>query len=81
LLALIAAVCAWNVVDTMGQPFPGPLRFCSVMLAAVSRASCDCFELSVGKVTFTDGLFTAKPAITSATRCCKAGAVNFALRD
>jgi len=53
---------AWNVVETTGQPFPGPLRFCSAMLAAVRRASWDCFELSVGNVTFTLGLFTAKPA-------------------
>ena len=57
--ALIAAFCAWKVVETMGQPFPGPLRFCSVSLAAFKRASCDAFELSSGKESFTDGLFTA----------------------
>lgn len=36
---LIAAACSWNVVDAIGQPFPGPLRFCSVTLAVLRRAS------------------------------------------
>jgi hypothetical protein len=57
--ALIAATCAWKVVETMGQPCPGPFRFCSVSLAALKRASCDAFELSSGKESFTDGLCTA----------------------
>lgn len=47
--ALIAAAWAWNVVETMGQPFPGPLRFCNVTLAALRRASCDALEPSSGK--------------------------------
>jgi hypothetical protein len=57
--ALIAATCAWKVVETIGQPCPGPFRFCSVSLAALKRASCDPFELSSGKLSFTDGLCTA----------------------
>ena len=64
-----AACCAESVVDTAGHPFPGPKRFCSVTSAVSTRASCDWAELSSGKDTFTDGLFTACPAITSATRC------------
>ena len=57
--ALIAATCAWKVVETMGQPCPGPFRFCSVSLAALKRASNDDVELSSGKLTFTVGLCTA----------------------
>ena len=37
--ALMAAACAWNVVETIGQPFPGPTKFCRVTLAAFIRAS------------------------------------------
>ena len=57
--ALIAATCAWKVVETIGQPCPGPFRFCSVSLAALKRASNDDVELSSGKLTFTVGLCTA----------------------
>ena len=57
--ALMAATCAWKVVETIGQPFPGPFRFCSVSLAALKRESNDAVELSSGKLTFTLGLFTA----------------------
>jgi hypothetical protein len=57
--ALIAATCAWKVVETIGQPCPGPCRFCNVSLAALKRASCDAFELSSGKESFTVGLCTA----------------------
>ena len=66
--ALIAAACAWNVVETMGQPFPGPLRFCSVTLAALRRASCDALEPSSGKEMGTDGLLRTWPAATFAFR-------------
>ena len=54
--ALIAATCAWKVVETIGQPCPGPFRFCSVSLAALKRESNDAVELSSGKLTFTVGL-------------------------
>jgi hypothetical protein len=64
-----AACCAESIVETAGQPLPGPKRFCSVTSAVSTRASCDCTELSRGKDTFTDGLFTAWPARTSPTRC------------
>ena len=57
--ALIAATCAWKVVETIGQPCPGPFRFCSVSLAALKRESNDAVELSSGKLTFTVGLCTA----------------------
>ena len=57
--ALIAATCAWKVVETIGQPCPGPFRFCSVSLAALKRESNDDVELSSGKLTFTVGLCTA----------------------
>ena len=49
--ALIAADWSWNVVETIGQPCPGPLRFCSVTDAAFRRACADAVELSVGKVS------------------------------
>ena len=64
--ALIAATCAWNVVETIGQPFPGPSRFCNVSLAVLKRASCDAFELSSGKDTKTVGLVVTCPAATFA---------------
>jgi hypothetical protein len=66
--ALIAAACAWNVVETIGQPFPDPLRFCSVTLAALRRASWDALELSSGKEMGTDGLLRTWPAATFAFR-------------
>jgi hypothetical protein len=53
---LIAAACAWNVVEATGQPFPDPLRFCSVTVAALMRASWDPTEPSSGKEIGTDGL-------------------------
>ena len=56
LALLIAAACSWNVVDAIGQPFPGPLRFCSVSLAALRRASWDALESSSGKERGTVGL-------------------------
>jgi hypothetical protein len=64
--ALMAATCAWKVVETIGQPFPGPFRFCNVSLAVLNRASCDAFELSSGKVTKTVGLVVTCPAATFA---------------
>ena len=64
--ALIAATCAWKVVETIGQPFPGPFRFCNVSLAVLKRASCDAFELSSGKDTKTVGLVVTCPAATFA---------------
>jgi hypothetical protein len=36
--ALIAFCCAENVVEAMGQPTPGPSRFCRVTAAAFKRA-------------------------------------------
>lgn len=66
--ALIAAAWAWNVVETIGQPFPGPLRFCNVTLAALRRASCDALEPSSGKEMETDGLLRTWPAATFAFR-------------
>lgn len=66
--ALIAAAWAWNVVETMGQPFPGPFRFCNVTLAALRRASCDALEPSSGKEMGTDGLLRTWPAATFAFR-------------
>jgi hypothetical protein len=64
--ALMAAACAWKVVDTIGQPFPGPLRFCSVTDAALRRASWDTVELSSGKEMGTVGLLRTWPAATFA---------------
>ena len=66
--ALIAAAWAWNVVETIGQPFPGPLRFCNVTLAALRRASCDALEPSSGKEMGTEGLLRTWPAATFAFR-------------
>ena len=66
--AWIAFCCAENVVETMGQPTPGPLRFWSVTAAALRRASWEAVELSVGKVSATEGLCTAWPARTFAVR-------------
>ena len=66
--ALMAAAWAWNVVETIGQPFPGPLRFCNVTLAALRRASCDGLEPSSGKEMETDGLLRTWPAATFAFR-------------
>jgi len=50
---LIAFWCAENVVDTIGQPFPVPFKFCSVTAAAFRRALCDAVLLSVGNVSST----------------------------
>jgi hypothetical protein len=66
--ALIAAAWAWKVVETIGQPFPGPLRFWSVTLAALRRASCDALESSSGKEMGTEGLLRTWPAATFAFR-------------
>jgi hypothetical protein len=71
--ALIAAAWAWKVVETIGQPFPGPLRFCSVTLAALRRASCDALELSSGKEMGTEGLLRTCPAATFAFRIWDVG--------
>jgi hypothetical protein len=64
--ALIAAACAWKVVDTTGHPFPDPLRFWSVTIAALRRASWDALEPSSGKEMGTEGLFITWPAKTFA---------------
>ena len=61
-----------NVVLTAGHPFPGPFKFCRVINAAFIRVLWLWFELSVGNVILTEGLFTAIPAWTSLTRDCKA---------
>lgn len=39
----------------LGQPFPGPLRFWRVTVAASMRAALSVFELPVGKETATEG--------------------------
>lgn len=65
---LTASACAWNVVEATGQPFPDPLRFCSVTVAALMRASWDAVELSSGKEMGTDGLLRTRPAATFAFR-------------
>ena len=62
--AFTAACWARRVVDTAGQPWPGPWRFCSVIRAAVMRALFEALELSVGNVTAIGGLLTACPAAT-----------------
>jgi hypothetical protein len=69
---LIAAACAWNVVEATGQPCPDPLRFCSVTVAALMRASWDAVESSSGKEIQTDGLLRTWPVATFAFRlwCC-----------
>ena len=66
--ALMAACWARRVVDTAGQPWPGPWRFCSVMREAMIRAFFEALELSVGNVTAIGGLLTACPAATLAFR-------------
>ena len=68
--ARIACACAPKVVAACGHPAPGPKRFCSVIVAALRRASCDACELSVGKDSRTPVLFTAWPAATFAFRSC-----------
>lgn len=68
--ALMAACWAVNVVETTGQPTPGPLRFWRVTAAALIRASCDAVELSVGNDNLTDGLFSTNPALTFLFRSC-----------
>ena len=51
-----AFCCNPRVVETTGHPFPGPFKFCSVTIAASTRAAWSCFELPTGKVTLTLGL-------------------------
>lgn len=60
--SLIAFCKAPSLVDTNGQPFPGPFRFWMVIAAAVILADLSCFESPVGKETLTEGLLTANPA-------------------
>ena len=62
--SLTACCKAPSLVDANGQPFPGPFRFWIVIDAALILADLSCFELPVGKVTFTVGLLTANPAWT-----------------
>ena len=57
---------ARNVVDTAGQPTPGPFKFWRVTRAAWIRACWEAFELSVGKEMGTLGLFRTWPALTLA---------------
>lgn len=66
--ALIAFCCALNVVDTIGQPFPAPFKFCNVTAAAFRRALCEAVLLSVGNVSCTVGLRITWPARTLAVR-------------
>ena len=68
--ASIAFCCSGNVVETTGQPLPGPLRFCSVTAAAFRRAFCAPLELSVGKERRTLGLVRTWPAATLAFSFC-----------
>ena len=53
-----AQLDAPSVVDVLGQPTPGPLRFWRVTVAASMRAAWSAFELPVGKDTATEGLAT-----------------------
>ena len=69
--ASIAAACAPNVVAACGQPLPGPLRFWSVTVAAVRRASWDAGEPSSGKEMPTEGLLSTCPAATFAFSSCR----------
>jgi len=62
----MALACAEKVVETMGQPTPGPLRFCKVTAAALILASLESFESSVGNVSLTVGLLRTWPAATLA---------------
>lgn len=66
--ACIACCCAEKVVETIGQPTPGPFRFCKVTAAALRRASCEAVELEVGKERPTVGLVTTWPAARFALR-------------
>ena len=68
LAASMAFCCACSVVDTIGQPLPGPARFWRVTAKALKRVSTEAVLLSVGKETFTTLLFTACPAATLAFR-------------
>lgn len=52
----IALLCAAKVVETMGQPAPGPCKFCKVTAAALSLASLEFLLSSVGKEIPTVGL-------------------------
>ena len=68
--ASIALACAEKVVETMGQPTPGPLRFCKVTAAALILASFEALLSSVGKEIPTVGLFKTWPAATFALSSC-----------
>lgn len=60
--ASIAFCCEGKVVETTGQPFPGPFKFWRVMAAALSLADFSALESPVGKDTGTVGLLSAFPA-------------------
>ena len=64
-----------NVVLTAGHHFPGPFKFCRVINAAFIQVLWLWFELSVGNVTLTEGLFTAIHAWTLLSSDCKAGGI------
>jgi hypothetical protein len=64
----IASRCATKVVEAAGQPMPGPFKLCSVTMAVSMRVSCEVLELSIGKETATEGLFTTRPAATLVSR-------------
>lgn len=55
----IAACCAKKVVDTAGQPLPGPSKFCRVIRAAWSLARLSLGVSPVGNPTATEGLLVA----------------------
>lgn len=69
--APIAFPCAEKVVEEIGQPTPGPSRFCRVTAAAFKRASWDAVLLSVGKESFTVGFVVTKPAATFLLRLAR----------
>ncbi len=56
------------ILTATGQPCPVPLRFSSVTIAALMRASWDAVELSWGKEKGMDELFRTWPAATFAFR-------------
>lgn len=62
----IASCCAANVVEEIGQPTPGPCKFCKVTAAVFKRASCEACESSVGNETNTVGFVSTCPAATLA---------------
>jgi len=83
LAILTATACALNVVESIGQPCPVPLRFSSVTIAALMRASWDAVELSWGKEKGMDELFRTWPAATFAFRIwiCSCLGENYAETD